>query len=602
LLALSPSIFENSTAECLSVTRFTLGFVSHPTVIMPAMPPTEPAIDVDNALLERAKLALQSLQFEEQAARYRAAYAALLEAIADAQTGNSKPLRDWLEQRPTTPASSLGPLSETRTEPLDAPKLIQGDPKPCPDRATHAPIHSVTSTPVARDSEWSVMAHSAALRLSVWHRIDPPHPSISRPALGQPAHPANLTPSPTTPSPKKSGIPGKDSTGTRDPADQRDLEKAKAESSKDPLKPRSPPTKPTPSKPATKPSVHTASANSSTPSIAFSAALQASLVAAREKQPNARRRAWWMTPPFWVSCGLHAALLVAFAYWVITAVQPPQLLSIVASNVDSESVLTETQMEMPSDLEQTAEEAPSLPNLADTPATLSPSGLTTASEALGTVPTGPTGLTSGLASEASKAMANGSRLVPGTEFFGTKAVGNTFVYVVDCSPSMLRDGAFDEAKREILRSLQSMKPKQRFHIAFFGKEIDPLTFRGSPPEEKPVAANPENLAKTMEWIERVEIQKDGRPPIDALRAAIAMQPDGIFLLFDGDTKVKDWTTKIKELNRSDDLLSDGLPIAPIHVVHFFRDEYASEMESLAKENQGTYRFIPRPTKPNRNLK
>jgi hypothetical protein len=578
---------------------------------MPAMPPTEPAIDVDKALLERAKLALQSLQFEEQAARYRAAYASLLEAIADAQAGNPKPLRDWLDQRPTTPASSLGTLRETRSEPIDAepidaPKFIQGDPQSCPDRAPPAPIHFVTSNPVARDSEWSVMAHAAALRLSAWHRIDAPHPAISNPTLGRFAQPANLTTNPTTKdipgNPTTKDIPGKNHPGTKEPAAQRDVEKAKADTSEGPLKPRSPPTKPTPSKPASKPSVPAASANSSAPSIAFSTALQASLVAAREKQLNARRRAWWMTPPFLVSCGLHGAMLVAFAYWVIAAVQTPQLLSIVASNVDSESVLTETPMEMPSDLEQTAEETPSLPNLADTPATLSPSGLTTTSDALGTLPTGPTGLTSGLASEASKAIANGSRLMPGTEFFGTKAVGNTFVYVVDCSPSMLRDGAFDEAKREILRSLQSMKPKQRFHIAFFGKEIDPLTFRGSPPEEKPVSANAENLAKTMEWIERVAIQKDGRPPIDALRAAIAMQPDGIFLLFDGDTKVKDWTTKIRELNRSDDLLSDGLPVAPIHVVHFFRDEYASEMETLAKENQGTYRFIPRPTKPTRNLK
>lgn len=565
---------------------------------MPAMPPTEPAIDVDTALLERAKLALQSLQFEEQAARYRAAYASLLEAIADAQAGNPQPLRNWLDQRPTSTTSSLEFLRETRVEQADAPKLASGESLARPVRANSTPSHAALPIPGVHENDWSDMAQSAALRLSAWHRSDAPHQGVSSPILGHPAPAAaNGSSNPTT-----KELASKEIARTKTANDKRGHGKGDGSIGDGHHKPQSQPTKPAPSKTPSTPSVPAAPARPTGSSSPFSDALHASLVAAREKQPHARRRAWWMTPPFWVSCGLHGALLVVFAYWVIAVVQPPPLLSIVASNFDSDSVLTETPMEMPSDLEQTAEETPSFPDFAATPTTLSPSGLTTNNETLGTLPTGPTGLTSGLASEASKAMGSGSRLVPGTEFFGAKAVGNTFVYVVDCSPSMLRDGAFDEAKREILRSLQSMKPKQRFHIAFFGKEIDPLTFRGSPPEEQPVSANAENLAKTMEWIQRVEIQKDGRPPIDALQAAIAMQPDGIFLLFDGDTKVKDWTTKIKELNRSDDLLSDGLPVAPIHVVHFFRDEYASEMETLAKENQGTYRFIPRPTKPTRNLK
>jgi hypothetical protein len=100
----------------------------------------------------------------------------------------------------------------------------------------------------------------------------------------------------------------------------------------------------------------------------------------------------------------------------------------------------------------------------------------------------------------------------------------------------------------------------------------------------------------MEWIGQVRIQKDGRPPIDALQAAIAMQPDGIFLLFDGDTKVDDWTAKVREMNRSKDFLSDGGPKVPIHVIHFFRDEFEKSMRMLASENEGTYRFIPRPQK------
>ena len=278
-----------------------------------------------------------------------------------------------------------------------------------------------------------------------------------------------------------------------------------------------------------------------------------------------------------------------------------QLLSIVAADADSETILTETPVEFPASLESSSDGRPSTPNMIAPDTNVPIIDVGKPLEGIG--PSNPwKDMPHGLSTGASKAMGTGMGSMQGAEFFGTKAVGNTFVYVVDSSPSMLRDKAFDEAKREILRSLSSMKPKQRYFISFFGKEIDPITFRGRTPETKPIAATRENLSQTIDWIERIDVQKDGRPPIDALRAAIAMQPDGIFLLFDGDTKVKDWTSKIRSMNLSDDFLSDGLPMVPIHVVHFFREEFVADMQKLAKENAGTYRFIPRPAKSNGNPK
>lgn len=190
----------------------------------------------------------------------------------------------------------------------------------------------------------------------------------------------------------------------------------------------------------------------------------------------------------------------------------------------------------------------------------------------------------------------GINLAAGAEFFGAKAAGNTFVFVVDCSPSMARDKAFDSAKKEILRSLSMLKPKQRFYILFFGAEIAPLQFGGQEPEPYMVRANPQNLEKTIQWIQRINIQKEGRNPIDAMRQAIDMEPDAIFLLFDGETKVTNWIGRIREMNETDDLFSQGETKIPIHVVHFFREEFVADMKRLADENHGSYRFVPRPQK------
>ena len=125
-----------------------------------------------------------------------------------------------------------------------------------------------------------------------------------------------------------------------------------------------------------------------------------------------------------------------------------------------------------------------------------------------------------------------------------------------------------------------------------------MVFQTGVVEKYPVYAKPENLTKTIEWLSRVEVQKDGLPPNKALSEAIAMQPDGIFLLFDGDTR-SDVAKYLSKANRSDDILSVGMPRVPIHVVHFFQEEFQKQMRLVAEENGGTYRFVPRPERPSK---
>ncbi|MBM3965593.1 MAG: hypothetical protein FJ308_11100 [Planctomycetes bacterium] len=566
-------------------------------------PTNDPMRELDRGLLERGRLALATLQYEEQAARYRAAYAALLEAISDAEQGNESRLRQWLDNRIDLAAIPDNALTNRSTLLSPPHSETHGN-----THHEHAPTHIVTGqrvdshgldckTPLPNDrtkstnestcskerlfSEirpltsclwensttsnlWEVMDLAAKERLLYWSppksnsptasRLRTASPSLKRDRNHRPQrHPKSLLG--TNPTPE---------SATK-------LDAARSE-------------KPcTRAQPASTSAIHTRlhEAQRATP-----------------RQNTKSKRRPIASPDLWISVIVHGFLLLCFSFWVIAIARPNAVLSISASNIETDEVLLETPLESPTSLD--AIESTSIPTPEwKPPAELLPSPQ--ASPSLENLSIGPAPLSaqtvaSSMFGQSLSAMGAGTKLLEGAEFFGSKAVGNTFVYVVDSSPSMRRDGAFEAAKEQIIRSLNAMKPKQRYHISFFGGELESMTFRGQTAESSPIPANPENLSKTMEWIGRIKIQRDGRPPIDALQSAIAMQPDGIFLLFDGDTKVDNWTTKIREMNRTNDFLSDGGPKVPIHVIHFFRDEFEKSMRTLASENNGTYRFMPRPQK------
>lgn len=295
---------------------------------------------------------------------------------------------------------------------------------------------------------------------------------------------------------------------------------------------------------------------------------------------------------------VHGVLLLVLGAWFIAVVDPTPVLSVVAGTVETQEVLIETPMEADSELEKPLEEQMQ-GGAIEIPIPNSPQigveAIEAGALAVGLEKAEEVGGGLGDLQEIAGATAPGNRVVEGAEFFGTKATGNTFVYIVDASPSMRRDRAFDAAKREILQSLGSMKPKQRFSILFFGGVVDRIELEPGRGGEQLISATPENLAKAVQWMQNVKIQPEGKVPIEAVRVALEMDPDGIFLLFDGDTKLDNWTEAIAELNRSDGLLGDGTPMVPIHVIHFFREEFQRSMQWLATSNRGTYRFVPRPS-------
>jgi hypothetical protein len=293
----------------------------------------------------------------------------------------------------------------------------------------------------------------------------------------------------------------------------------------------------------------------------------------------------------------HTIVLIVASTYMIHLARNSEPKAIIASAVETETISMEAPMEM------TVADAPSVdPSESTAPKLPSFSDVVPASSSSVQLPSSMTGLiTSETAQPTENAIQQAtnssmsSAAANSVQFFGVKAAGNTFCYVVDVSPSMKKDNAFAAAKAELVRSLSLLKPKQRFYISFFGGEIERLKLSSRDEELYPVYATPENLQKALLWIDRVRVQEKGLPPNLALSEAIKMDPDGIFLLFDGDTRV-DVAAFLRKANRSDDFISGDTPSVPIHTIGFYTQEFEALMKRIAVENNGVYRFVPKPTK------
>jgi hypothetical protein len=502
--------------------------------------PVNTQTEGSNELLERGKLALRVLQYREQAARYMAEASQLEAAMLIAESGDTATLERWLD-------TNQFAMNHFEKDATVSSKLFSLKPVLVTNTSvSEAEARKETLGLAAEPLSPAAAEATSPVQDSPWERMS----QRAAERLRMKAE------SPITIAASEALAPN-----------QANLNFLEADSEREPLQ----------------------------------ESQLISLADIEVERPPVKRIALLFAAHVWVSLGLHVGLVVALSIVVISATKKQELLSIVSSPVEAENVLMETPMEMISELETSSMEpmtpSPS-PDISELSKDVTLPAMTIES---GTQPGEMATPSSAVAQSSSSAMQGmtGSKLVSGVEFFGVKATGNTFVYIIDCSPSMRKDNAFQAAKAEVFRSFASMKPKQRYYISFFGKEIEPLVLHGTEAEKYPIYATKENVLLTQEWMNRVMVQKEGWPPNDALEQAIAMQPDGIFMLFDGDTKV-DVAKFLRQANRTDDILSEGSPKVPIHVIHFFQEDFRKQMMAVAQENGGTYRFIPRPEQSTTN--
>lgn len=195
----------------------------------------------------------------------------------------------------------------------------------------------------------------------------------------------------------------------------------------------------------------------------------------------------------------------------------------------------------------------------------------------------PSGMTTELpSSEGSGSLSSAVPGAPGAEFFGVGGKGRTFVYVIDCSTSMIEMNKFQHAKEELIRSIKELKPNQKYLIVLFSDGAYPMD------DLEPIKASKQNIAKTMQWLYALE-PEGSTNPLPALLYALSLKPSAIFFLTDG--RLPDGPLVIQVIQKENGPSRHQIPI---HVVSFYTTQTEGMMKFLARTTGGKYTFVPPP--------
>jgi hypothetical protein len=162
-----------------------------------------------------------------------------------------------------------------------------------------------------------------------------------------------------------------------------------------------------------------------------------------------------------------------------------------------------------------------------------------------------------------------------TSFFGIRARGQLFIYVVDCSGSMIDEDRLFRAKSELRRSIRSLQSPQRFKVIFYNDRPWPM------PGDLPRPADLSSKDALSRWLWLIE-PDGGTDPRGAMALALAMRPDAVFLLSDGEFP-EGTVEAITRKNRRK---------VPIHCIDLSGGESGDQLQRIARENGGKYAARP----------
>jgi len=180
--------------------------------------------------------------------------------------------------------------------------------------------------------------------------------------------------------------------------------------------------------------------------------------------------------------------------------------------------------------------------------------------------------------------------------FGLTGVGYKFVYVIDRSASMGGSGeaALRAIRAELRKSLEPLDTVHQFQIIVYNEK--PLIFNPSGVPGRLAFANRANKDRAARFIDSIVADGNTRHD-DALKLAIKLRPDVIFLLTDGDEP--------KLTRRELDAIQRMAAGIVIHAIEFGMGDPPAEpsfLATLAAENGGKYAYVDlgranAPTKP-----
>ncbi len=169
----------------------------------------------------------------------------------------------------------------------------------------------------------------------------------------------------------------------------------------------------------------------------------------------------------------------------------------------------------------------------------------------------------------------------GAAFFGAYAEGKRFVFVLDSSRSMLQDDRWTYACNQLIDSLNELQPEQEFYVICFDVETTYL-FNIPPSRAKFFKSDEKTLPRVKRWLRSHELGR-ATMPAEALRNALSLEPDAIFLLSDGELQDNS-VAMLRMING----FSSSYRQIPIHTVHLFSNEGRETLQLIARENSGTF--------------
>ena len=174
----------------------------------------------------------------------------------------------------------------------------------------------------------------------------------------------------------------------------------------------------------------------------------------------------------------------------------------------------------------------------------------------------------------------------GANFFGIAGQGANFIFIVDCSGSMGDFGRWKQAKKELKNSINGLNDGQKFLILLYNQGFIAMN-----KELKLVHSTSRERRKALRWLSR------NRPDsltycAEALQQALALRPDAVFLLSDGEFNDRDDVfIVLEEMNDKARLQRLNRQQTPVHTVALGSHLGKLTMEQIASENSGVFRLV-----------
>jgi len=168
------------------------------------------------------------------------------------------------------------------------------------------------------------------------------------------------------------------------------------------------------------------------------------------------------------------------------------------------------------------------------------------------------------------------------DLFAAHSAGQSVVFVVDGSRSMNHPHPspaktrFGKVKLELVKSIIKMDASMRFFVIFFNETAVPMPTRELQPASRAARS------RYLQWIAQVETDGFRTDPRDAILRALALNPDVIYFLTDGefDVPVRIDLGKLRQTE------------TVIHTIAFSNDDSEKLLKLVAEANSGSYRFVP----------